>query len=166
MANVTLSNGVSVDPSATWLSYRCRVDIDEEDHVIRHKPLAGVITVGSGGPDDTGQVAPLLKERTLDANRVSSTVPDRIQRLSAPSAMARLIGSAARFGLRINPPTLDFIDGRPVVQIRRNVRETQLGAIQGVPVWGLAWDITYMVVTNPKYMPVIANPALLTDGTK
>ncbi len=163
--------GGEPDPGATWIHYQAALTADEDDHQVRHKPLADTVAVTPQGKQNS-RYGGLLAE--AGAGQVQAdgptekasgnTPPDVIQQVSAPSYTIRLTGTAVRAYYRPPAPRIVSVNGVAVTQRRRRVSETVLGK-SSVPIYGLAWDITYLVPSAPVgNYPVPENPMFGTKG--
>lgn len=149
----------------SWLLYDCAVEYYEDDHVVRHKPLAGTLTTRTGGDDYSKLSASAARQKDgTESFGPKTDTPDRFQRLSAPSATLRLRGAAMRVGHQIAAPRILSLDGQKLVQATQAIIPRTIGAIQGIPIYLLTWDIIYLCPTVPSALPSVANPALWLDG--
>lgn len=155
------------DPEVSWLSYNCFVHLVEDDHVVRHKPLAGSVGVNTPSTLDPFAAIQLLAANQTSQTQlpISSTVDDVFQRICSPSVSVWLIGSARRLGYTINPPRLLTYAGFAVVQRSQRLASGQVGGVNGVPIYGMSWQIEYGIVRPPQTMPVPGNPAMGLDGS-
>ncbi len=159
------------DPDATWIHYRAALTAYEDDHQVRHKPLADTVAVTPQGKQNS-RYGGLLAEAgpgqvSVDGpteKASGNTPPDVIQQVSAPSYTIRLTGTAVRAYYRPAAPRIVSVNGVAVTQLRRVVSEEEL-AKSSVPIYGLAWDITYLVPAAPVgNYPVPENPMFGTKG--
>ncbi len=152
------------EEETSWLMYDCDVQYFEDDHIVRHKPLAGTLTLPADGQDSSKLGFSAAAGQSRERFGPRTNVPDRFQRISAPSGTLKLSGRAMRVGHQIAAPRLVEVSGHKVVQAGQVIIPRQVGAIQGIPVWSLTWDITYYLTQVPTALPSIANPALCLDG--
>lgn len=165
--------GSDLDPERTWLSFTADVQRSEENFIARHHPVGGTVqelpmlveaddTAQRVGQDRTanGQI-----QTPSDTPDVVGNVPEVLQRVAQPSITLRLTGSAVRIGYKIDPPGLASVGGLPVTQMRRwDSGNMIVGGAGGVPIYAMAWDITYAVPSVPNTIPTPANPYLKIDG--
>lgn len=149
----------------SWLMYDCGVEYYEDDHVLRHKPLAGTLTLKTGLADSSKLSASAARQQDGGESFGPMTdTPDRFQRVASPSAVLKLRGMAMRVGHQIAAPRILAMGGHNIAQASQALVPRTIGAIQGIPIYLLTWDITYLCSVVPSALPSVANPALWLDG--
>ena len=153
------------DAEHSWISYRSNLDFVEDDNIIRHKPLAGKVTVSSPKQAANGSVGP-IQSRTGDPDFLLAdwNVPDIQQRVCSPDTSVVLSGTAIRLGYRAEAPRLIRFGGKTLTQTAANIKEVELGNIEGIPVYGLAWRIEYNLSEPAQKMDTLANPLFGSSG--
>lgn len=151
-------------PENSWISYTANLWFAEDDNVIRHKPLAGKVSQDRPKFLGNGQFATQAKFTDNEFSLADWDTPDILQTVCSPDTSVVLYGNAMRFGYRLSPPRLLKCGTKDVKQVKNDVVEVQLGAVMGVPIWGLAWRIEYALSEPAKDLPILANPLLRTDG--
>lgn len=152
-------------PENSWLTWNSDLWFEEDDNVVRHKPLAGKVKPGTPKVQANGSVAPVATDTAMEFSLADWDTPDILQQVCSPDTSVSLVGTAMRFGYRINPPRLKKFGGKEVTQTKNLVIEKQLGAMQGIPIWGLAWRIEYALTEPANDMPALANPLLRLNGS-
>lgn len=154
-------------PEDSWIAYQCDTQLIEDDRVIRHKPLTGAagVSTGSQSPGTQAQTFGAAQKATgLPGGTVKATVPDVIQRVSAPSYTIRLTGAAIRIGHAIPVPALASIGGVALTQKDRWFSHGTIQSVGGLPVIGCKWSIDYILPQGPNTVPILANPAAETGA--
>jgi hypothetical protein len=155
------------DPNETWIEYNPMLIEDENDHIVRHKPLAGRVTVSTQVIDPTN-LAQVAGQRSTSGPAVTVDVPDDLQRLTGPSKRVTLKGEALRIAFPIEIPRLLTYRGSPVVQRRQRITgNTVVGNMGGWPIIARMWEIEYEVLqarSGQPGLPILANPLTQTNG--
>lgn len=166
-----------VPADANWLRFDNIIFVDEDDKVVRHKPIQ-VRRQGGERQENTGaqQLHSSLATNPEDlvkqalaigtpTPQVPSVTPDTMQAIASPSYTVRMVGSGTRIQERVPLPRLRLFGGQTPTQVSLNYSEGAVGGIMGTPVYETTWDITYYIPSNPTGItPVMANPLLDTSG--
>ncbi|CEF49326.1 unnamed protein product [uncultured bacterium] len=153
-----------IDPEHSWIQWQCSVELVEDHHIVRHKPLAGKVKYSRPGVDPFGTVDQVAQDERAPAAGWSATVPDILQQSSAPSVLLRLRGGAIRAGYRVNAPQLVSFGGVPAVLKHRSISEDTVAGTGDVIYFKREWDLIYALPTAPRAIQVPANPLLQSDG--
>lgn len=172
VSNVTSTGGgesgggqFGIDPLGGWLRFVNETIVKRNDQTIRHKPLAGNVIAKNPGSVDLGSAITSGDNLGTGNLGIVMNVPDRIQRISSPSSVIILSGNAMRLGNPIEAPELpNKIDGKTCTETSRLIGEAIVGAISGIPIFSLRWEITYILESVTAKIPIIANPGLVTGG--
>jgi len=170
--------GGTVPPESSWLIYRQRLRISEDHRRVPHKPLTlppierapGAGTTGSdeffiGIERDSQGAVEASTPRSTPAGNAGSTA-DVIQTVSSPSFRLVLSGEGVRAGHRVPCPALRTVGGIVPVLAFRDYVEGQMGAAGGIPIFGAAWLLEYLLPMAPSgNLPVAGNPALGTRSS-
>ena len=151
-------------PDQSWLEYWTEATLVEQDHVIRHKPLKGRLRDRRPSHVANGNVLPILSETDTELLLTTWDTPDILQTVCSPDTSVVLTGKAMRLGYKPNAPRIVKFGGKDVKQVKAIVNEAQVGNMQGIPIWGLAWHIEYYLTEPTAGMATLANPLLLTNG--
>lgn len=152
-------------PENSWLNYTANLWFAEDDHVIRHKPLKGKVDPGRPKVRANGSAIPVATQTEMEFLLADWDTPDILQTVCSPDTSVVLYGTAMRLGYKISPPRLVKFGGADVTQVKNDVTPVQLGAVQGIPIWGLAWEIEYALTEPAKEMPTLANPLTRVHGS-
>ncbi len=165
-----------INPENSWIEYKSWYAFLEDSRIVEHIPLNTAKTTQER-PITPGQKvgASLGGSKSLN----EATGMSHNQRLSKPQWQLRMWGKAMRLGLRVpsfegpgnifgasaapagpgssvgrvgSPNSANVLHGDQV--------ETTQGSIGGVPVYVRVWDYTYTLPTQPKRLPIGANPAM------
>lgn len=154
-------------PATSWISCQCYIRLVENDHIVRHKPLSGNVTVNT--PSALNPLGNISAYVTDTPNQTTlphaSDTDDIFQRLASPSVTIWLIGYAERLGYPINAPRLVQYAGFPVTQKSQKLTGGPNGAIGGVPQYFLSWAIEYVITRPPQTMPLPGSPVLGVNGS-
>lgn len=172
----------TLNPDNSWLRYRLKLRLLENDRIARHKPLQqksqpkpvdaplGFITdvptspgLKPPQPNELGGyiTQPGPEETTGMGPGVTSSTPDILQRVSAPTYTLRLEGEAVRLGYRIPTPRLGSVGGVDVTQLDQDVAQEMVSRLGGLPLYGATFRIDYALPKDPKTeLPMPTNPAL------
>ena len=163
-----------VNPEKSWIMYQVATRFMEDDRVVVHKPISGSENVqatassspGSGGSASSGLIGLASPGAiSVDSGQPAgerATVPDVVQRLSAPTYTLQLTGRILRLGYRIPTPRVTTAGGVQLTQSSEDVVEGTDTAIAGVPIFFKTFNITYIVPKTPAGVPIVASQALLT----
>jgi len=145
-----------VPPDASWLYYSNEVRILEDDKIVAHKPLQGVpgIQMQAQGPSANNAQQPPAGQ----AAGIQFNVPDKLQRVGAPTIRVEMFGRGVRFGNRVPVPRLVTFGGQPVTQIYQNSGERSIAGAGDAKVWTTSWSIIYRVTLPPNAPQAPANP--------
>lgn len=156
------------NPEASWIDYRCWVEVLHDPGMVLHKPLPqapqkvddiGLLDINAPNwdtfvPPNGGVNISSLAQGT-----------DVIQRMATSTYTFILRGWGLRVGFQIPLPILKSVAGVPATprypQWGYNV---MVGNCAGVPVWFATWQKWYMIVkpatSATAEAPVPSNPAL------
>ncbi len=150
--------------SATWIYYQCNLSFDEDDRVIRHKPLTGASKTTTVPPtvNATGSVQAAAGSTGANAPTVKSGVKDITQRVSSPSYNVTLYGEALRIGFEIPAPELTNVGGVKLTQLYANIDQGVVARLGLIPIYKATWVIGYLCDDDPTKIPVPVNPMLQT----
>jgi hypothetical protein len=143
--------------------------LDEESNVAIHKPIPTKKGDIKPGALENPEVTSLgLAAETGQPEFDDGKAPEeKVQEPVGPDRFVTLQGYAKRLGYRIPVPELKSFGGVDVIRISRQSAEKIDGAIAGLPVWHMAWSVTYRLPKAPKGdTPFFADPSLGTDGGK
>jgi hypothetical protein len=156
----------TVNPAASWLDWTCSVRRIVDYKMIRHKPLSGQATTNTPPFDITaaGSEAQVADDVTPDSIGFTSTVPDIVQQVAAPSVTLELRGHAIRLGFTINAPKLISFGGVAAILAHEDVTPTTLANPDGNVYYRLDWVLTYIIPAAPATISQVANPYIQTDG--
>jgi hypothetical protein len=160
----------AVAPQATWLDYRCWVEVHLDAGMALHKPLPqsnpAADTLASDFIDDPN----MDKNKTEGTNVVSrSTAKDYVQRMASSTYRFILRGWGQRMGYQVPIPGLHLVGNvTPVPDEIQRAYNVIVGAAMGIPIWFAAWELHYVVPNVPNMpstglnaqAPVPFNPAL------
>lgn len=154
-------------PATSWIGYQCFIRIVENDHIVRHKPLSGNVSVNvPSALNPLGNISAYVTDTPKQTTLPHATDTDDIfQRLCSPSVAIWLIGYAERMGYPINAPRLVQYAGYPVTQKSQTLNGGPSGAIGGVPQYSLSWAIEYVITRPPQTMPLPGSPVLGVNGS-
>lgn len=157
----------TLNPAASWLDYRCWVEVFLDAGMALHKPLPS----SDPAPDDLGQSD--IFNPSGDSLKVGSGVnvtptaryADVIQRMATPTYTFLLKGTALRAGYQVPIPKLVSVAGADAVPGRiQAAYNVIVGNLSGIPLWYAQWEKHYMVTNLPtsqgNQAPVPFNPAL------
>lgn len=162
--NITLPWCVS--PDATYLDYRCHVEIQLDPGTVLHKPLPQ-----QAWPVDTlGSISIAAPEFFSAVNGVNmnsaSGAEDVIQRMASSTYVFVLRGWGMRAGYQIPIPSLLKIGTADAVPTNPQTATQEIvgNLMGGIPVWYAVWELYYLVATAPKIaridqQPIPPNPA-------
>jgi hypothetical protein len=169
-----------IPPARSWIVYRCKLELVEDDRVVRHKPLnqptppqpvnpganylrndRSLRLQGFTRQGSTAGGNRLLNSITTDAGGaaratgpqgagVVSSAPDMVQRVSSPNYRLVLSGWAVRAGYEIPTPRVDSVGGVKVTQAHQHVAQEEVATIGGVPIYLAEWRIEYLLPDNPN----------------
>jgi hypothetical protein len=164
---VNVIDDVGTAPAAdtSWIAYSCEYEYIQENHIARHKPLAGVTTVTQPAFDLSGDVTAARTDTTPATPTARSNVPDILQRVSGPTAQIILTGYAIREGFPINPPSLLAFQGLLVVEQSRKIVNSRPKHFGGIPVNVCRWRIVYELSSVPSTIPIPGDPMLGMAGS-
>jgi hypothetical protein len=157
------------DPAASWLDYRCWVEVSLDSGMALHKPLPRQ----DYDPDTLAQV--YINDNNLDTTQapypVGSSVAtvDVIQRMATSDFRFVLRGWAMRAGYPVPIPGLKYVGGiTPVPDRIQRAANLLIGNWSGVPIFYAYWELHYMLPRAPTRMDlndiVPFNPALHVRG--
>lgn len=159
-------------PQNSFLDYHAAVESWQFTEASVQKPL-GDPTQQSRGQNSTAAgttLVPLAQSAsgltTTDGYKMvplQGRVPQAIvQYARAGTTFFRLSGHAVRIGYRIAPPRLVDCAGQTPVLLSRYVKEEQVGNSGGVPIYGLVWELDYIIPLSPDggVPPIAPNPIL------
>lgn len=174
-----------LDPKATWISYRLRLRLLENDRIAEHVPLKSGDNVkpepisqgvasedykDSPGlkppqPNEIGgyisKPGPGIEKPKGQSAGVYGGSASKVQRVSAPRYRIRLEGYAVRIGYPIPTPRLKTVGGVDVTQRRQNVAQELVSNIAGVPMYAASWIVDYVLPQVKKLeLPMPDNPAV------
>lgn len=179
--------GRQIDPRNTWIQYRLRLRLIENDRIARHMPLQQAVkvvpseplddyAVSTDYPSSPGLVPPQpgelggyitppgqsLEQPQGQTPGATGGSPELIQRVSAPRYMIRLEGFAVRLGYPIDTPRLLTVAGIAVTQLRQNVTQEIVGNLGGMPLYAASWIIDYSLpqMAGDQELPMPLNPAV------
>lgn len=181
-------NGAAIDPQITWLNYRLRLRLLEDDRMARHKLLGGPTArtpkpvappegtiVSDGYQNSPGLIPPQANELGGFIGAVDDAaedigaagpgfiggVPDLLQQVSVPTFTVRLEGYATRLAYPIPIPRLATIGQVPVTQLNQDVSQEQISSVGGLPVFAATWSINYALPQAAgALLPMPGNPAV------
>lgn len=151
----------SADPAASWITYRCWVEVNLDAGMALHKPLPqqnpkNPDTLASVAINDssfdtfqvpTGQAGVLVKPNLVGNKRIV----DVIQRMASSTYRFILKGYALRAGYQVPIPGLVKIGGvTPVPDRIQRAANLLVGNFSGVPVFLGYWEIHYVVPASPQ----------------
>lgn len=181
-----MANGSIILPGCSWLRYRLKLSLSEDDRIIRHKPLATTSTLqaiealdgfltddyrDSPGlqPPEDNEIGGAISAAAGPAGYIETMGPgyegglsDVFQQVSTPTQTLTLSGDALRLGYPIATPRIVSIGTTAVVQIRQKVSQQQVSEIAGVPIYAASFRVEYAPAAPlPAELPMPVNPAQL-----
>ncbi len=164
-----LENPWVSDPAASWLDYRCVLEVRLDPGMVLHKPLPQ----SAFTPDILSSV--LITDPNLDIvtdkginTKSNGKYTDFIQRMATSDYRFVLSGRGVRAGYKVPIPGLKSVCGVPATpDVNTRVRDNEIVAnLGGIPIWRASWELWYMVALPPKVEQVPSgNPALHISGT-
>lgn len=148
----------------SWLNWVCTPQRIVDHRLARHKPLSGTVNYQKTPYNPLGTSESLAQDVTTPKDGWTSTVPDIVQQLSAPSVLLRLTGFGVRIGHRVNAPKLVSYNGKPAYLAREDIRESRLTASGDIIVYRTDWVLDYIVTESSDKIPLVADPVLGVDG--
>ena len=151
-AGISLPWGVN--PVASWVDYRCWVEVALDAGMALHKPLPQtaqpVDTLASVGINDANLdsvIKPLGGVNMVSGFRGA----DVIQRMATSTYRFILRGWGVRAGYQIPIPGIVAIGNSPVTPERiQRAGNVIVGNFAGIPIWLAFWEIHYIVAFPPQ----------------
>lgn len=160
-----------VPPNGGYIKYENKLKYNEDPKPVKHKPLAPdgrdkrQIAVPGPNPvtDDPGRIGYVPGGVTPGSS--SGGTKDIIQKPTTADGKITLEGRAARLGYRPAVPAIKEINGVKVTESHRDIEETTIGAVMGMPLFAVRWAITYIVPEIPRGpLPFVSGPIMGTGG--
>jgi hypothetical protein len=136
-------------PDQSWLKYRSQIVTGRDRPVIRQAVLQTPDNVSlSTSPNDTGG---------LDFGQSGGT-DDVLQQSGRSRLYASLVGSAMRAGYPIPKPSVTAIGSQTPVEASAKFVQQIISNSLGIPIYGAAWTINYLLPNSPGTVKPPANP--------
>lgn len=154
-------------PGKAWVRYENQFRLEEDDRVVRQKPLntAKGVTMAIG-PNPLNFVIDAEKAQGGAPAGVQSKLSDKYQRVTSPSVRLIMEGYGVRLQQKTPVPRLVSYAGQTPVQLSQKSGSYVIGAILTQKLYCTWWQIVYLLPQPPDAEGESANPTYGTDGEK
>lgn len=155
----------NLTPDNSWVQYRMRAAWGEVANVARHRPLptkaVGDLTDSRRRMDVSGSADDIRGAVGAPGFQRGDEPAEVHQRAAGPTRTLILSGVAVRLGYRVPTPKIDSVSGVVPTELGRDVQEDMVGALGGVPVYRLLFEVEYALPQAPTgHLPSLADPIL------